>query len=257
MASLLGAGNAGQRTALLTLARRDPDAATLLAQYLSGYATLRRFYDFRDQSAVSTSQPLARARDAAKALIAVLNSASDCIHGGLFDPEIESVVSVDGVLVLLGETLPLLGQSKRIFTKEQVFTLSRILEDFEGVSGRVKDNAESLLRASLNAHRNAAQIGRGGRDLKKSRSDLSKSSAGTGSGMLGGSEWDLLAESIMVGSGQKSMNGSMVQVNRAWDWRKGLDKLGGVDVGRKEVVLLVRTALAQEVARGWSGQIMW
>ncbi|KAK3672724.1 hypothetical protein LTR78_007310 [Recurvomyces mirabilis] len=256
LASLLGAGDAGGRTALLTLARRDADAATLLAQYLSGYATLRRFYDLRDQNTLSASQPLARARDAAKALIAVLNSASDCIHGGLFDPEIESVVPIDGILVLLGEALPLLGQSKRVFTKEQVFTLLRILEDFEGVSGRIKENAESLLRASLNAHRSSTQPGRGGRDLKKSRSDLSKSS-GTGSGLLGGSEWDLLAETVMVGSGGKSTNGSMLQVNRAWDWRKGLDKLGGVEVGRKEVVLLVRTALAQEVARGWTGQIMW
>ena len=243
------------RIPLVVLAREDPDAASLLAKALSGYATVRRFYDLRDQDISGTStailRPLERKREAAKALIAVTESAADPIHGGLYDPSIESVVSVDCLLALLGEVLPLLGQPQRIFTRDQVFGLLRMVEDFASAPGRVRENAESLLQASVTAYRSGESGSAASKNLRKSTrgNDLSKSTG------LGASSYDMLASSIMPG-GKGAGRGEKIE--RAWDWRRGLDGLaGGVEVGGNEVLMLLRVALTQEVGRGWSGVVRW
>ena len=96
---------------LQTLAATDEEAANLLHTYLTGYATLRKFYDLRDMEIklqdgeTPTLQPIARKKAAAKALLAVIASAADNIHGGLYDESRDAVVKVDGLLVLLGEAL--------------------------------------------------------------------------------------------------------------------------------------------------------
>ncbi|KAI7341942.1 hypothetical protein KC354_g16740 [Hortaea werneckii] len=258
------------RLSLVGLAREDPDAASLLAKSLSGYATVRRFYYLRDQDlapdATTTLRPLERKREAAKALVAVTESAADCIRGGLYDPAVESVIAVDCVLALLAESLPLLGQPKRVFTKEQVFGLLRVVEDFATAPSRIRENAESLMLAAVSAYRDhddgvVAGAGGAGNKLKKSRQTLKQSA-------FGGSSYDLLASSIMPGGAQQqktkgdgskgAQNSTASPIQRSWDWRRGLDGLGGgVDAGGKEVLGLLRMALAQEVARGWSGQVSW
>lgn len=89
----------------------DPKAAEMLHTYLTGYATLRKFYDLRDEEIdlevgqKPAARPNARKVAAATALLAVINSAADNIHGGLFDENRGSVVQVDGLLSLLGEAL--------------------------------------------------------------------------------------------------------------------------------------------------------
>ena len=89
----------------------DPKAAEMLHTYLTGYATLRKFYDLRDEGInlkegqKPTARPNVRKTAAATALLAVINSAADNIHGGLFDENRASVVQVDGLLSLLGEAL--------------------------------------------------------------------------------------------------------------------------------------------------------
>lgn len=89
----------------------DPKAAGMLHTYLTGYATLRKFYDLRDEDVNleegqrPTARPNARKAAAATALLAVINSAADNIQGGLFDENRGSVVQVDGLLSLLGEAL--------------------------------------------------------------------------------------------------------------------------------------------------------
>jgi hypothetical protein len=99
------------KVALKSVFDADTQSGEMLRYYLSGYATLRKFYDLRDEeiSAEKGSQPkhqpLARRRLAAEALLAVINSATDSIHGGLYDKSRESVVQVDGLMVLLGEAL--------------------------------------------------------------------------------------------------------------------------------------------------------
>ena len=93
------------------LAELDGEAAAILHMYLTGYATLRNFYDLRDeevhlQDGEKQSLPLpARKKAAVTALLAVINSAADSIHGGLYDEHRGSVVQVDGLLALLGEAL--------------------------------------------------------------------------------------------------------------------------------------------------------
>ncbi|TKA78092.1 hypothetical protein B0A55_03284, partial [Friedmanniomyces simplex] len=251
LASLLS----GPRAALVALARTDADAANLLASHLSGYATLRRFYELRDQEINLPSgvkpplRPLDRAREAATALLAVLTSASDCIRGGLYDPETESVVPVEGLLALLGETLPLLGQTKRVLSREQVFLLLRVVEDFETGGSRVRGDAGGLLGASLGVYREEVDVGGGGGrvgSMRKSRGEMSRSRSSAGEGVLGGSSWDLLASSTMALWRSRSELGAngVGKVARGWDWRRGLDGIGGAaaeeDVGAREVVMLVR-----------------
>lgn len=235
-----------ERTALLDLARHDTEAAHLLSSHLSGYATVRRFYELRDQDvAPSTSskrlRPLERKRAAATALIAAIESASDCIRGGLFDPEIASVVPVEGLLALLGETLPLLGHEKRNFTQAQIFSLLRVVEDLDTVSARIRQGAEEVVSAAMSIYR-----GSGGGRTTRSKSNLA--------GSLSGSSWDMIASQSMVGQGGK---GGQDDVQRAWDWRKGLEAVVGAQVKSQDVLLLLRTALAREVAQGWGGVLNW
>ena len=96
---------------LSQLAQVDPKAAEMLHTYLTGYASLRRFYDLRDEEVTlkegqkSRSRPIARKEAAATALVAVINSAADNIHGGLYDEDRGAVVQVDGLLALLGEAM--------------------------------------------------------------------------------------------------------------------------------------------------------
>lgn len=97
------------------MAAVDEEAARILQFYLSGYATLRRFYEIRDegvglkQGERPQYQPMARRRAAAQALVAVIGSAADSIYGGLYDPDRDSAVQVDGLLTLLGEALVFVG----------------------------------------------------------------------------------------------------------------------------------------------------
>lgn len=99
------------KACLSSIASVDEEAARILQFYLSGYATLRRFYEIRDEACSLTDgqrtrfKPLARRRAAAKALTAVISSAADNIYGGLYDPSRDSAVQVDGLLALLGEAL--------------------------------------------------------------------------------------------------------------------------------------------------------
>lgn len=99
------------KTYLSGLAAVDEEAASLLQFYFSGYATLRRFYEIRDEAVGLKDdqqprfKPLARRRAAAQALVAVIGSAADSIYGGLYDPDRDSAVQVDGLLALLAEAL--------------------------------------------------------------------------------------------------------------------------------------------------------
>lgn len=111
------------KSCLSAVASADREAARILQYYASGYATLRRFYDLRDQPVLAVKEegrtlpvlrPLARKRAAADALVAVIRSSADSIYGGLYDGERDSAVLVDGLLVLLGEALMFVDGEKYI-----------------------------------------------------------------------------------------------------------------------------------------------
>ena len=93
------------------LALLDEDGAAILHKALTGYATLRKFYDLRDEvtdlteGRKLTQEPISRKKAAAASLLAVINSAADNIHGGLYDESRGSIVHVDGLLALLGEAM--------------------------------------------------------------------------------------------------------------------------------------------------------
>ena len=93
------------------LGHSDAEAASSLHRALTGYAALRKFYDLRDKKPLSVLQESAtHSRDpmmeeAARTLLAVIQSASGSISGGLYDAKHEAVVQFDGLLALIGEAL--------------------------------------------------------------------------------------------------------------------------------------------------------
>ena len=99
------------RESLSTLFNQDSIATRLLQTSLSGYATLRDFYNLRDEEIHLSPEerpslrPTARKKAAATALLAVIASAADNINGGLYDEQSGAVIQVDGLLTLLGEAL--------------------------------------------------------------------------------------------------------------------------------------------------------
>lgn len=107
------------KTTLSVVASVDEEAASILQFYFSGYATLRRYYEIRDEAINLKDgqrphfKPLARRRAAAQALVAVIGSAADSIYGGLYDPARDTAVQVDGLLALLGEALVFLNRKSR------------------------------------------------------------------------------------------------------------------------------------------------
>lgn len=215
----------GDRIELLALSQADSEAATYLASQLSGYATVRRFYELRDGRKGR--------KEAAEALLSLIASSSDCIRGGLFDPSIQSVLPVDGILVLLGELLPFCQQELRVLTSQDIFTVLRVIEDFSASPTRIHEAAEDVLRACKKACSGPVP------SLQKSRSDIS-----TNSGLSGSSYELLMASSTML-----SRSSGSNAVERTWDWRKGL--AGVVDLSASTLLLLLRTALAQELGKVW------
>lgn len=89
----------------------DADAAAMLHKSLTGYATLRKFYEMRDELPKGdSSTKVAKggvSGDGMKvaALLAMIESAADNIYGGLYDESRQAVVPVDGLLALLGEAM--------------------------------------------------------------------------------------------------------------------------------------------------------
>jgi hypothetical protein len=235
---------------LTDLAAVDFDAADKIAAWLSGYATLRRFYDLRDEEVTSKSgqKPgrslVMRKRAAAEALLAVISSAGDSIRGGLYDSSVQVVVPVDGLLVLLGEALPLLDGSVRIFNLPQLFELLRAVEDLQTIGQRIYAKCEEVFQSALENVQ--------GGDLPSPRALLRKET----SSMTASSQFSMVGSSLLnskelgtVGSSEGS--GVLIksgEVKRGWDWRQGLRRnLTGADI-----LKVVRLSLSEEVAKAWA-----
>lgn len=224
---------------LARLATLDREAAEMLSAHVSGYAMVRRFYELRDQEVGLKSgskaalRPLARRKEAATTLIAIIESAADSIHGGLYDASVHSAIQVDGLLVLLGEALMFFNQQKQILTTPQIFALMQAAEDVSTVSSSIYSQAEECLKSAL-AH------GYGSGALPSPR------------GMLARSDPSLSASSSfsMIGSGL-SMSGysnKAKTLERGWDWRTGLKR----DASGEDVLKILRLQLAKEAARVWT-----
>ena len=234
--------------ALADIAEQEPDAAAVLQFYLVGYACLRRFYTIRDGSSDQTLA--ARKKQAAKALIAAISSAADCIYGGLYDSERQSAIQVDGLLTLLGEATALTAQhndGKPLFSSDQLYSLLAAVEDLQTVNDRVYSAAEDCLSASLRQF-NGSNPPSPHAMLKKSISSGTASNFSfsmMGSEMLGQSSESLggksLGSAVLVSSSGSLANGQA----RQWDWRSNFK---GREVNGEEVLRYLRRSIAHELS---------
>lgn len=266
---------------LTGLADVDEEAASLLQFYFSGYATLRRFYEIRDEAVgLKESQrahfkPLARRRAAAQALVAVIGSASDTIYGGLYDPERDSAVQVDGLLALLGEALAFVDRESihseymehangteptPILSVTQQFTILSAIEDLETVTPRVYSQCEECFRSTLlEYHSYGDQSTESFAHPPSPRTMLKKSV----SGLTGSSSFSLIGSDMLDSARNRAISreesgassGVLVprpedrNVQRGWDWRAGLSE----DAKGEDILRMLRLGLARGVSYGALG----
>lgn len=233
------------KSALSEISRMDVEAAELLQKMLSGYATLRRFYILRDEDVQlfndrkSLSNVIAKKREAAFALLAVITSSDDNIRGGLYDEECGAVVNVDVLLALLGEAMMFVNQPNFSVTVPQIDILLKAVEDLQSVGPRVYSACSEFLQAVI-----ASAPGLKGSTpadmLKKSTSNIS-----------GTSSFSLVGSSMLASQLKQSMGsgGVMVKSNirRGWDWRKGVTASTSGD----DVLRILRLGLAKDLAKAW------
>ncbi|KAI1104722.1 hypothetical protein F4804DRAFT_306095 [Jackrogersella minutella] len=225
-------------TTLEQFAKQDLEAAELLGKMLSGYATLRKFYELRDGDGKSTKKSLLRRQQAAAALAAVIASADDNIRGGLYDDTRDAVVSEDFLLALLGEASVFVGQSPPVITLDQIDTLLKAIEDIQTVGSRVYDASDEFFKLAL-----ASGHGKGSTPadlLKQSTSSLGGSFMMTGSSMIASQ----LHQSVVKSGVIKG------PIKRAWDWRTGV--LSGSSSG--DVLRQIRLGLTRDLADLWLDQ---
>ena len=208
-------------------AKQDLEAAQLLGRMLSGYATLRKFYELRDQLKPGelTNKALVTKKQAVAALTAVISSSDDNIRGGLYDETRDAVVSEDFLLSLLGEASVLINQTPGLITLDQIDVLLKAVEDVQTVSSRIYSTCEEFFDLALGSG-HGKQVS-GPADLAKSTSSLSGSSY-----VLGGS-------SMLMSQMQKSD-----PTTRGWDWRKSLPATTKAD----EILRSLRLGLAKDLA---------
>ncbi|KAF2189212.1 hypothetical protein K469DRAFT_723963 [Zopfia rhizophila CBS 207.26] len=237
---------------LTQFARVDPEAAQLLSNYLSGYATIRKFYDLRDEEILAqpgekpTLRPMARKRAAANALMVIIASASSSIRGGLYDPDVETVVQVDVLLSLLGEALVFVNQPKRTLTLQHLYSLLAAIEDLETAPSMIFAQCEECFSSTLAAAHGANVPSSLSRSLHKSTSNLTTASSQyslIGSQDLGSLEGQSTESSAVLIKG-----GNVNDANRAWDWRKGFGK----EAKGSDVLRILRLGIAREIGRAWA-----
>ncbi|KAF3002490.1 hypothetical protein E8E13_005945 [Curvularia kusanoi] len=231
---------------LTKLAAQDTEAAAILSQHLSGYATIRKFYDLRDEDMLSnnggnpTARPMARKRAAAAALMVVISSAASSIQGGLYDADIETVIQVDVLLPLLGEALVFLNQPKRTLSLRHLYDLLAAIEDFETSGGLIRNQCEEVLQTALGAAHGDTNVPEPRSLLQKSMSGLS----GSTFSLIGSQDFSTDAQSTQA-SAVLVRGGKVGDVQRGWDWRAGFPK----GAQGKELLTILRLGVAREVAR--------
>ncbi|KAF9886432.1 hypothetical protein FE257_011464 [Aspergillus nanangensis] len=258
------------KTALEGVAAADEEAATILQFYFSGYATLRRFYETRDEAInlgegqMPRFKPLARRRAAAQALVAVIGSAGDSIFGGLYDPDRDSAVQVDGLLALLGEVLPFINQPTPILSVSQQAAILSAIEDLETVTLRVYAQCEECFRSTLIEYQSSHKATSGGAPSSDSyvlppspRALLRKSV----SSMTGSSTFSFIGSDMLESARTGSTSSSGVLVprsnegrgpqERGWDWRAELP----VDTKGEDILRMLRLGLARGMSFGALGTI--
>jgi hypothetical protein len=251
------------KAAFANMIETDPEAAALLQFYVVGYACVRRVFTYRDNlsehsKSNSNSRPAApaeRKRLAARALVAAINSAADSIYGGLYDPERQTAISHEVLLVLLGEATAFLSQESPVFTNTQIYALLAAIEDFETVDTNVREPAQAVLIKSMQQFRSTYNGNDSSREdmLKKSMSsgltnstNFSFSMAGSGTSAGGGAGRSEGSAVLVGGSNSQQEEGD---VRRAWDWRAAFRDVPDEELP-KQVLRRLRLGLARELSMG-------
>lgn len=218
-------------------AKQDIEAAQLLGRMLSGYATLRKFYELRDDDRLGTmsaAKAQAQRRQTAFALVAVVSSADDNIRGGLYDESRGAVVSEDFLLALLGEATVFVETSPTAITLDQIDILLKAIEDIETVGPRVFTTCEEFFDLVLSS----------AQGLKGSTpADLMRKSTGS----LGGSSYVMTGSSMLASQLHRAAGAGGGKVKRGWDWRR--DFTAGTKA--RDVLRKLRTGLARDLAALW------
>lgn len=236
--------------ALQSIVEVDPLAAEALQFYLVGYACIRKFYTLRDETGSATKTAgktmLARKKAASRALLAAINSAADCIYGGLYDPERRTAIQVDGLLTLLGEATALLAKDEgaRVLTCNQMYNLLAAIEDLETVNDRVYRATEDCMEAALRNF-NGSPPPSPHMMLKKSVSSGTNSNFSfsmMGSEMLRSADsvgGKSVGSAVLIGSSEQS------KANRGWDWREEFQDAGNAG---KQILRRLRIGIAKELS---------
>jgi hypothetical protein len=233
------------KTALEQLSRMDGEAAGLLYNMLSGYATLRKFYNLRDAeilhatNAKPQTNRIARKIEAATALMAVITSSDDNIRGGLYDEGRGAVVSVDFLLALLGEAMVFVNQPDFVIAPSQIDTLLKAVEDVQTVGPRVYLACAEFLQTVVAS----------GQGLKGSfPTDMLRKST---SNVSGTSSFSMVGSSMLASQLKQSMSSSGVlvkgNIKRGWDWRHGISAGTSGD----DLLKILRLGLAKSLANAW------
>lgn len=226
-----------ERTTILEqFALQDLEAAELLGKMLSGYATLRKFYELRDGN--GNSQSLARRQQAATALSFVIASADDNIRGGMYDDTRDAVVSEDFILALLGEASIFVNQKPTVLNQDQLDTLLKAVEDIQTVGTRVYEAADAFFQMVMSSGH-----GKGSTPadlMKKSTTSIGGSFVMTGSSMVASQLHKSIRESgVLKGP-----------IKRSWDWRTSV-AAGSTSA---DVLKKIRLGLTKDIANIWLEQ---
>ncbi|ESZ90469.1 hypothetical protein SBOR_9141 [Sclerotinia borealis F-4128] len=231
------------KNAISEMSSMDIEAAELVHTSLSGYATLRRFYTLRDQEVALSpgTKPsmgaIVRRSEAANALLALIISSDDNIRGGIYDEARGAVIPIHYILALLGEAMPFVNQPDSLLSTSQIDILLRTMEDIQGIGPRIYSVCNAFLETVI---KNASGLkGSNPMDL------LSKSSSGTSG------SFSMVGSSMMASQFHKSVTASGLlnkeNINRGWDWRKGI-KAG---MTAEDILRMLRLGLAKDLARAW------
>lgn len=246
------------KASLIALASLDVEAAKIIHLQLTGYASLRKFYDLRDQEVNSDTaqstvlRPSARRKAAISTLIAVINSAADNIHGGLYDEDRGSIVPVDGLLALLGEALVFVDQPHQELTLSQCFDLLKAIEDLQTVTSRVYKQCEECFRRTLANDQTQPKAPDRRETFKKSISNITTSSSAFSlidSMMESETRESTGSEGVMIRMVEKGdpSQWSNNQIQRGWDWREGVSQ----DLTAGDLLRRLRLGLAKDIAKAW------
>lgn len=233
--------------ALTQISVMDSEAARLLHVSLSGYASLRKFYELRDGHLKPRDKAKrcvnARKRQASIALLAVITSSSDHIRGGLYDKENNAVVHVNFLLALLGEAMVFVNQTDFILTVPQIQTLLYTIEDFNCVPSFVYTKCTEFLQTVITS----------GGALKKSTPAKSQQQSITDLNRMSNNFSPVSPPLVSKQEQLVKFSGSLSKnvVERGWDWRDFIS----TETTGNDLLRLLRLGLAKDLGKAWLMEI--